>query len=182
MPQVTNKKNRDPHGVGFDGLDVLAFPSVTLAASQANTVVQAITLAPTTYKFLRLMCYLSGAVAGTCSVNVIAGIAAEAGTGIPDTLDNGVNAYPRVVAGAGIQLLTADTALTMTTNTVTQIDLPADLFDVIWKGALTLRTATSAGCTGTLYAALLGKQTDINPSRPQGSGTDVNFTPANDIP
>lgn len=182
MSQVTQRKNREPHGVGFDGLDVLAFPTVTLAASQTNATVQSIVLAPTTYKFYRIMAYLSGTVASTCSINIVAGIAAEAGTGIPDTLDNGVGAYPRVVAGAGIQMLTTDTALTMTTNVITQIDLPADLFDVIWKGALTLRTVTASGTTGTLYVALLGKQTDITPWTPYGSGTDVNFTPAKDIP
>lgn len=182
MSQVTQRKNRDPHGIGFDGLDVITFPSVALAASQTSATVQAITLAPTAYKFYRIMAYLSGAVANTCSINIVAGIAAEAGTGIPDSLDNGVNAYPRLVAGAGIQMLTADTALTMVTNTVTQIDLPAPLFDVLWKGALTLRTVTSAGATGTLLVCLLGKQTDITPWTPYGSGSDVSFTPAKDIP
>lgn len=182
MSQVTQRKNRDPHGIGFDGLDVIAFPSIAIAASQPSTTVQAIALAPTVYKFYRIMAYFSGAVAGACSINIVAGIAAEAGTGIPDTLDNGVNAYPRLVAGAGIQMLTADTALTMTTNVVTQIDIPAPLFDVMWKGALTLRTVTGVGATGTLLVVLLGKQTDITPWTPYGSGTDVSFTPAKDIP
>ncbi len=189
MPQVTQRKQRTPHAVGFDGLDVLTFAPVTLAASVANTAVQAITLAPTVYKFYRLMAVLTGTVAGTCAVNVVAGVAAEAGVGTPDTRDNGANAYPIPIATAGTQLLATDTALTMTTNAVTQIDLPADLFDVCWKGLLTLRVTTGASTTGTLNVALLGKQTDTNP--PQGSYGSIaigsyagqgNFTPAIAIP
>jgi hypothetical protein len=182
VPQVTNSKARTPHAVVYDALETDNFPPIVLAASQANSVVQSTLVFATTVKIFRLYAFLgSPAVAGTASINLVAGNAAEAGVGIPDTLDNGVAAYPRVVAGAGTQLFAADQALTMTASTGTQLDVPADLFDVLWKGALTIRTATAAGTTGTLYVGILYKVTDIIPWTPEGSGTDVNFTPARDI-
>jgi hypothetical protein len=183
MSQVTAKKgSRTPHAVQYDSLAIVQINPVTLAASQANTAVQSTIVFSSTVKIYRVTAYLGApAVAGTASINLVAGAAAEAGVGIPDTLDNGVNAYPRQVAGAGIQLFATDQVVTMTANTTTQIDVPAPNFDVIWKGAVTLRTATAAGTTGTLYVAVLYRITDIQPWTPEGSGTDVNFTPAKDI-
>lgn len=183
MSQVTQRKARTPHALVFDGAQMIEFAPVVLSASQTSATVQSTKLFPTTFKIYRALAYFTAAaVAGACSINIVAGTAAEAGTGIPDTLDNGVAAYPRQIAGAGIQLFTADQVCTMTANTVTQLDVPADLFDVLWKGAITLRTITGVGATGTLVVSLLVKPIDITPWTPEGSGTDVSFTPAKDIP
>lgn len=189
MPQVTQRKNRDAHGVGFDTLETLQFAPVALALSQTNATVQASIVLPTTYKIYRVTALMTGTVASTCSINLVAGAAAEGTTGTPDTRDNGANAFPIAVAPAGTIVLAADTAITMTANTITQIDLPADLFDVVFKGQLTLRTVTSGSSTGTLTVSVLAKNTDINP--PQGSYGSITvgsvtgqggFAPATAIP
>lgn len=189
MSQVTQRKSRTPHAVQFDGLEQLTFPTITLAASQSNATVQAVMLLPTTYKILRIMAVATGALAGGCAINLVAGAAAEGTVGMPDTRDNGAAAFPIPIAPAGTIVLPSDTAVTLTANAVSQIDVPAPLFDVVYKGLLTLRTATNGAAAGSLTVAVLAKPTDINP--PQGAYGSISigsytgqgaFTPATAIP
>lgn len=156
---ATYGKKHQPESLTFDAFDSLAFPSVTLAASQANTTVQAAIPIPTNFKIFYIVALLTGSLAGTCSINVVAGTAGEAGVGTKDTaLTNGQ------------QVLSLDTALTMTANQTQRIQasVPDSYFSNATANAsiATLRTVTNGSAAGTLLVWLLGKYEDPNPTKP----------------
>lgn len=161
MPETRAKAQGPIDAVGFNGLVPLQFPLLTLAASQANSVVQGILVLPTAVKIYRVVSAFDGStVAGTCSVNVVAGSAAEiANSGatqytampIPDTqvalqpVAPNTVAYPPAYASAGQRLFLNDQALTMTAYTATVLTpndsavsgayaptTPGNTWDAIW--------------------------------------------------
>lgn len=170
----------------------LQFPILALAGNNTNAAIGGRILLPTTTKIYRVKASVSNSPAGTCSINIAAGTAAEGVVGTPDTSDNGANAYPIAVAPNGTILFATDQAISMTANdVVTQLDVPADGFDVVWNNLITLRTVTNGSGAGNLLVSLLVKFTDINP--PQGSYGSITtgqpsvtgqggFTPAIAIP
>jgi hypothetical protein len=181
--------------VGFDGLDGFQFPAVTLGATMLNSAVNGIFVLTTAVKIYRVIGYLSGSPAGTCSINIVSGIAAETGvTPTPDTDYTGQptpGSYPPAYGTAGQSLFPLDQALTMTTNVSTVLTptavatspagAPGNGWDAIWGPGgtiLTLRCATNGSGAGTLYVTVLYKEYDPFPSRPVLTG----FNPAVDIP
>lgn len=172
MPQATRAKSHEAAGVRYDALTALAFPAVTLAINQTNATVQARIPLPTDFKIFRVTALPSGTVAGTCSVNVVLGTGAEGSQGTPDNIET-TGSYTK--AAAGNILLSADSAVTMTADTVTQINVDNPHFDVIWPtgGELTLRTVTNGTASGTLQVVLLGKFYDTLPTKPINQNFDA---------
>lgn len=197
MPGTRSKDQGPIDAFPENTAESIVFPRITLAANQTNATVQSVFWLPTAFKFYRLIAGLSGTVAGACSVNIVAGTAAElTGIGalpIPDTDYAGQPAYPPAYPTPGQKLFLTDQALTMTTNVAT-ILTPNDVaptafaagtpgfeWDAIWGPAgllLTVRTVTGAGCTGNLDVQLLGKVYDPTYNKPVLTG----FNPASDIP
>jgi hypothetical protein len=203
MP-TTRGKEHGGSNVGFDELVAITFSPITLAASVTNAAIQAFYWLPTAMKFYRLVAGLSGTVAGTCAVNVVAGTAAEltgtASQPTPDTDYAGqptppvTQAYPPPYATAGQRLLAGDQAMTMTTGVATVFtpsgtaasgSYPANTPGVAWDGIwgpggslITVRVTTGASTTGTLLVTLLGKFYDTLYNKP----VLTSFNPATDIP
>jgi hypothetical protein len=158
------KEHLNPNAVSFGPLVVLDFDPVTLAASEANTTVQRAVALPANCKILRVAALLNDTVAGTCSVNVVAGSGAEAGVGTKDTL-----------AVNGTQVLSADAALTMTALLAQEFQ--ASVPDTIYPTSLplTIRVATGSSTTGTLAVRVLAQLVDPNPTKPLYSGSNFSF-------
>lgn len=180
----------------FDSLETLQFSPISLTANQANSVVQERIFLPTAVKIYRVIAGFGSApgVAGTCSINIVAGTAAETGTlPTPDTDYAGQPAYPPAYASAGQSLFLADQVLTMTADTATVLtpnaaagsgypaNTPGKAWDALWGpgGAeITLRTVTNGAAAGRLYVALLVKYYDPTYNKPVLTG----FNAATDIP
>lgn len=197
MPPTRAKAQETIDAVGFNTLIPLQFQPITLAASQPSTTVQARMWLPTAVKIYRVIAGLSGTVAGACSVNIVAGVAAEL-TGVgslptPDSDYAGQPAYPPPYPTAGQKLFLTDRPLTMTTELATIItpndnastgafpaNTPGFEWDAIWGPGgmeITVRTLTGAGATGTLLVTLLAKFYDPTYSKP----ILTSFNPAVDI-
>ena len=171
----TKGKTHLPNGIGYDQLSVLDFDAITLGANQVSTTVFVPQALPVNIKIFSLTALLTGTVAGSASVNVCLGTAAENGLGPPDNSLAGVT--PPATAAAGNCLFATDQALTMTANTP-QIFYPInDGWDIIWpkNGLLGLRVPTGAATTGTLKVTLAVVVYDLKPWRPQPS--DSSFAP-----
>jgi hypothetical protein len=191
---ATRAKEHEQSAVKFDALIPLVFPVVALASSQSVNTVQARIWLPTSVKIYRIIAGLSGTVAGSCAVQVVAGTANPAGTlPTPDTDYAGQPAYPPAYATAGQQLLQSPAALTMTADLATVINAiaaagsgypantPGQAFDGLWGPGgqeLTLRTVTGASTTGNLAVSLLCKFYDPTYNKPVLTG----FNPVTDIP
>jgi hypothetical protein len=150
----TAGKNHRPKEIDFDTLTALSFDPITLAFTQATTAIQATIPVPCNFKIFYIATALTGSVAGTCSVNVVAGVGAEGAATAADT-----------IAVSGNKVIT-DAALTMTTNTVQRFQ--ATNFDGIYPTTLplTVRTLTNGSAAGTLKVTVIGKYVDPNPSKP----------------
>jgi hypothetical protein len=188
---ATLTKQNMPKQVGIGGLVRIMFPIVTLSTSQTSATVQSSTALDTAFKIYRVTALLTATVAGTCSINIVAGTAAEAGTTpTPDAVDYaiagtfGPPAYPT----AGQQVFLTDQALTMTSGVATVLTpptapvsgSPGNGWDCIWGPSglvLTLRTVTSSGASGTLAVSMLGKFYDPKPYNPNANP----FNPATDL-
>ena len=195
--------------VGFNSLAELSFPSVVLSGTtQNNGVVAARLWVPTTVKIYRVIAGIFGSVAGTVSLNVVAGEAAEVpNTGatqflsmpIPDTdyaqqpIAPNTQAYPPAYATAGQKLFLADRALTITNGVATVLTpddsaasgayaptTPGKAYDGLWGPGGTELTLRlpSSGATGTVQVRLLVKYYDPTYNKPVLTG----FNPATDIP
>lgn len=160
--QVIRAKDRNKSAIGYGNLMHLGFSTVTLAASQANTTVQARIPLITSVKILGVAVVPSGAVAGTCSFNVVSGIAAENGLPVSDQQLIGI--FPSATATNGNQLFAADQAITMTADSVQRF-YPT-VFDSIWPGGseLTLRLVTNGSAAGNLQVHLLVVPVDNTPN------------------
>jgi hypothetical protein len=161
---TTRAKQHDISSVGFDCLDYIKFPSVTLSSTtQNNTVIAGRIYLPTAVKILRVIAGISGSVAGTVSLNIVSGTAAEvANSGatkylsmpIPDTdyanqpTSPGAVAYPPAYATAGQKLFLADQALTITADTATVLT-PSD-------SAAVASGAYAPGTPGSAWDSLWG--------------------------
>lgn len=191
----TKTKQHDISSIGFDGLDQFQFPAVTLGNNMLNSSVNGIFVLGTPIKIYRVIAYMSGSPAGTCSINLVVGVAAESGvTPTPDTDYAGQptpGSYPPAFGTAGQQLFPTDQAVTMTTNVSTVLTptstapspagAPGFGWDAIFGpggSILTLRIATNASGAGTLYVAVLYKEYDPTYNKPVLTG----FNPAVDIP
>lgn len=165
MPQVIRNKDDDPDAIRYNTLETLQFPAVTLAASQANTVIQALIPIGLNYKIQAVTAVLIGTVAGGVSLNIVSGVGAEAGIGTPDNRLLGV--VPPAVTSNGQQLFAADQAMTMTANLVQNFYPATPNWDVIFAaGLITLRAATAAATTGTLYVSLSACPVNIHYTLP----------------
>jgi len=182
MPQTLGKQHFG-NNVGFDGLDSAQFPAVTLSGTMLNSTISGILVVPTALKIYRVVAYMSGSPAGTCSINIAAGIAAETGvTPTPDTDYAGQptpGSYPPAYGSAGQTLFPTDQPVTMTTNVSTVLtptatapspaSAPGKGWDAIWGpggSILTLRVATNGSGAGTLYVAICYKLYDPTYSKP----------------
>jgi hypothetical protein len=206
----TRGKTRDPASVTFDSLVQLGeFPIVTLSSTtQNNTVIAGRIWLPTACKIMRVIAGLAGSVAGTVSLNIVSGVAAEvANSGatkylsvpIPDTdytnqpTSPGAAAYPPAYATAGQKLFLADQALTITAEVATVLtpsdnaasgayaaSTPGSAYDSLWGpgGAEVTLRLPCAGATGTVKVYLFGKWYDPAFTKPVLSS----FNPAVDIP
>jgi hypothetical protein len=153
MAVIQAKDHISPGAAVFGPLIELDFDPITLAASQANTAVQSQLAVPANCKILRISAILTGS-AGTCSINVVAGTAAEGGVGSKETL-----------AVAGTQLFSSDEALTIADNSPQYYQ--ASVLDVIWPETLplTVRTVTNGSGAGTLRLRALAQLVDPNISK-----------------
>jgi hypothetical protein len=154
---ATYGKKHQPESISFDGLVALAFDAITLQASQASTAIQGSIPVPGNFKVFFIGANLTGSPAGTCSINVCAGTAAEAGVGTKDT-----------ALTTGQQLLASDQALTMTANQNQRFQAAVPDAFLSGSGTLvfTLRTVTNGSAAGTLKVTLYGKFGDPNPTKP----------------
>jgi hypothetical protein len=81
--QVTNGRNRSNASIRYNCLTALRFPTVTLAASQASTVVQGRIPLAVNFKIMAVAATLYGSVAGTeLAINIVSGPGAYSDTGI----------------------------------------------------------------------------------------------------
>jgi hypothetical protein len=179
--------------------------AVTLAGAQANSVVasQLVLIAP--IKIYRVVALITGAPAGTCSINVVMGTAAESGfTPMPDSDIIGANpTHPPPYAANGEQLFKVDRAITMTAAYATTVltpggpnvanpapgytatSQPGRVYDCIWGPAgsvLTLRCTANSSAAGTLRVRLGVKYVDTIPQQPGNIANHGSFNPATDIP
>lgn len=132
-------------------MQTIPFDTVTLSASLVNTNIQAYALLPTNFKCYGVVANLFNSPAGTVSINVVFGPAAEGSLGTKDTQ-----------AVGGTIMLGTDFALTVTANTP-QVIIP-DVWDTIYGPTLplTLRVVTNSSGAGKLKVALFGKFIDAN--------------------
>lgn len=204
MP-ATRSKQHFLNVAQYDGLDSFQFQPVTLANNMVSTAIQGIWVLPTSAKIYKAIAYMSGSPAGTCSINLVSGIAAELATQfaslpIPDTeyggqpVAPGAAAYPPAYATAGQKLFLSDQPVTMTTNVATVLTAsdsaasgayapgtPGNAWDGLWGPAgsiITLRCVTNASGAGTLTVAVLYKLYDPTYNKP----ILTPFNPATDLP
>lgn len=210
MPATRAKCQGPIDSVGFNGLDVLNFTPVTLAASQNNGTVQAVLFLPTAVKIFRLVAgFDASTVAGSCAVNIVAGTAAEiANSGatqylalpIPDTevslqpVAPNPFAYPPAYASAGQRLFLSDQALTMTANTSTILTpndsalsgayaptTPGNTWDALWgPGGQMLTLRTVTGAGASGKLYVALLVKEYDPTFAKPITTP--FNPATDIP
>lgn len=162
--------------VQYGAFFALDFDPITLGANVANTAVQVPQALPFPIKIMAITALLTGTVAGSCSVNLALGTAAEAGVGTPD--DSLAGIQPPDVLTNGQTLFAADQALTMTTNTAKTFYASAsNAFDCIWpaNGLIGVRIATGAATTGTLKITAAAIAYCRQPWRPYP--TDNAWTP-----
>ena len=80
--QVTNGRNRSNASIRYNCLTALRFPTVTLAASQASTVVQARLPLGVNFKVMSVSAVLSGSLAGSqLAINIVSGAGLTGNTG-----------------------------------------------------------------------------------------------------
>jgi len=165
--QVISAKQRHPDSLGYNNLTQISFPAVTLATGQTNATVQARKPLGLNYKIIAVAVTVSGSVAGTCSINVVSGTAAE--NGVPITDQTPVGIVPSGTAVAGNQLFATDQPITMTADTVTLLYPANDLWDAIWPSGseLTLRTVTNGSAAGLLQVDLVVTPFDNHPTQPE---------------
>lgn len=142
-------KNHSPAVVDFDGLSFLEFDPVTVTINQVSTTVQDSQPLPCQCKVIAAVAMYKSGAAGTCSINVVAGTAAEGGVGTKDTL-----------AVSGTQMFSSDQAMTITNNTP-QVFLPA-VWDTLYPTnlPLTLRIVSNGSGAGVLKVRLFLKPID----------------------
>ena len=174
MPQTTYEKASTPRSVVYDSLDMPGFDTITVAASQANTAVQALIPLPVNVKVYGAAIVGGTATAGVTSFNVVLGAGAE--TGVPPSDNVESVGYPPTTAAAGNQLFAADQAVTLVAN-VTQT-FGAAVQDAVWPkgGVLTLRVVSSAGGAGTLKVVLLTKPYDTKPYLPGEANRPIQYS------
>jgi len=174
----TTAKQRRPKEVGYDTLTPLAFDQITVAASQANTAVQARIPLGLDFKCLRATVVPGGAIAGLTSFNVVVGSAAESGTAPDDTSDY-ANGGVWTKAAAGNKMFSSDEAVTNTADLL-QTFTPTNPDAIYAQGTeLTLRIVSTAGGAGTLQGILWGKFVDTQPTKPMAAAHG--FNPATDL-
>lgn len=178
----TRGKNRNPKEAVYGALLEIDFDTVTIAASQANTTVQARFPLGLDFKCLRVALVPNGAIAGLTSFNVVQGAAAEGGVG-PDDQSDFSGTTPGVYAKAtsGAQMFSVDQAVTNTADLV-QIFTPTNPEVIYPQGSeLTLRYVSTAGGAGTVKVVLYGKFVDTQPTKPMSANPAHTFNPATDL-
>jgi len=202
MGQTVAKAQNNPKAFPLNDSLTLPFPVVTLSSTtQNNSVIAARLWLPTCVKIYRVVAGMSGSLAGTCSLNVVAGIAAEVSTQyaslpIPETdyagqpISPNTQAYPPAYATSGQKLFLADQALTVAENPATVLtpsdsaatgayapNTPGMAYDALWGpgGAeLTLRLPCT-GFTGNVAVTLFCKSYDPPGNQPTGNQSGAAF-------
>lgn len=142
-------KEHGPGSVRFDIMNFLEFDPVTVTINQTSGTIQDSQPLPCQVKVIGLAAMYKSAAAGTCSINVVAGTAAEGGVGTKDTL-----------AVSGTQMFSSDQAMTITNNTP-QLFIPT-VWDTIYPAnlPLTLRIVSNGSGAGVLKVRLFLKPVD----------------------
>jgi hypothetical protein len=197
MGATRAKDHLAPNAFTFGTPLVLAFPQVTVTANQVNSGIATRIFLPTAVKIYRVVAGFASGAAGVVSLNIVAGIAAEAGTlPIPDTdyANQPLPAYPPAYASAGQQLFLTDQPITVANNASTILTpsdsaatgaypagTPGNTWDALWGPAgslLTLRLVSNGAGAGNLNVSLLAKVYDPTYNKP----VLTSFSPAVDIP
>lgn len=147
---LRTKGDLSADAVYYGALDTIDFDTFALAINQTNATVQTSYPLGINYKIVAVACNLTGAVAGTCSFNLVSGTGAENGVAPGDNRQLGI--APPSVAANGNQLFAADTALTMSAN-VCQVFYPqSPQYDAIFGAGtlLTVRVVTNGAAAGSL--------------------------------
>ena len=144
----------------------IPFATVTLAASQTSTTVQALTASLLNLKIVGFTATITGSPAGTCSVQVVLGPGAVGSVAVPNY--QGAPTYPEDKYVTTGQTLSNPVAITMTANAVTAYYNNVNL-DSVWPAAtaITLRTITNGSAAGTLKVDLICVPVDQNPMSPE---------------
>lgn len=179
MPLTTYDKTRYPRSIVYDGFDNYDFDTITVAASQANTVIQAFLPLPVACKFYGVSIVGNAAIAGLTSFNVVMGSVAEGSTTalITALTDNSEAGYPPTqFAVNGNALFVPDQAVTLAAFVPQQFATTVP--DAIWpKGAcLTLRIVSTAGGAGNIKVVLIGKEYDTKPYLPGEANRSLQYS------
>ena len=175
MPITTYNKNHEMRGVKYDVAATLGFGTITVAASQANTAIQAYVVLPFNYKIFGAYVVASSGSSGVTAFNVVNGTGTE--NGVANTSDNSDSiGWPPTTVPAGGALFTSDTAVTLAAYTPQGFS--ASVFDAVWaKGSvLTLRLVSGASIAGTIRVELAGKIYDVLPTVPSEYNRPLQFS------
>lgn len=172
-------KDRRSKELVYGGLQALDFSTFNLAASVANTAIQARFPLVSNWKIGQVAVVLGGTAAGTCSFNIVAGEAAEGSTMVDDTSDFGAPGFAgfTVNSANGTKMFASDQALTMTAGLV-QIFTPA-YPDGIWgSNELTVRIVTNGSATSSenLTVVMYGCPADISPTKPMAGASAFSWS------
>lgn len=177
-------KDRRSREIVYGALQCLYdYPVIPLAASIANTTVQARFPLGTDCKVGRVTLVLGGTAAGTCSFNIVVGEGAETGATVNDTSDYDYGGFWTYNTTSGTPLFTSDQAITMTTGLV-QTFTPAMPDAIFQQGTeLTLRFVTNASATASenVLVLLWGCPVDTHPTRPMSQNPPSTFSWASNI-
>lgn len=175
-------KDRNPKEVVYGALVAFPFDLITVAASQANTTIQARFPLGLDTKIHRVVVVPGGAINVT-SFNICVGSAAEGSLVTDDQSDFGAAQPPSFNQNStsGLKLFNSDTAITNTAELV-QTFTPTNPEAIIAQGSdLTLRIVSGAGGAGTLKVVCYGRQVDTKPTKPMANATPAALNLATDL-
>lgn len=179
----TRGKIRNPKEAVYGALVALPFDVITVAASQANTTIQARLPLGLDTKIVRVVVVPGTGIANLTSFNVVVGAAAEGALVSDDQSDFGAAQPPSFNTNttSGLKLFNADKAVTNTADLV-QTFTPDVPEAVIGQGSeLTLRIVSVAAAAGTLKVVCYGKFVDTKPTKPMANSSPSTLNLASDL-